>query len=402
MEYSSSKYRNTRPRLASHTSATGHSGHTAPRGPVGAQSNDLTVTIGESQSRTHSHPNVLPNELLLEVISYMQADPFDREVAKAPGQPQGCIPNAVHRQDAIRAMSQTSSGWRRLYQPFAWESLDLAGLTPNGGRWNEQILGRLLWASKALTTSPQLGSYVKNIRISMRKSDMHITVPALREALDSCPNIKVVSIFRAEAAKATTDLFKSYFNDRSYFSIETVMVPKSARGLLQACPNIKKLIWSGRGGPELFQTLAHIPTGTHRDIGSSLIVFVGLPEIDHTIINWEKLSRAAPNLQEVEFAPKNDVPTYADLAIFGHFNNLRRLVVRVLGSEADVHAAMQPISQELYRNKILLKCALIVKPYVDPDTGDGRPCLRLPADWTPNWGPRTYCVQPGLDLAQLR
>lgn len=127
----------------------------------------------------------------------------------------------------------------------------------------------------------------RNIRISMRKSDMHITVPALREALDSCPNIKVVSIFRAEAAKATTDLFKSYFNDRSYFSIETVMVPKSARGLLQACPNIKKLIWSGRGGPELFQTLAHIPTGTHRDIGSSLIVFVGLPEIDHTIINWE-------------------------------------------------------------------------------------------------------------------
>ncbi|KAJ3494462.1 hypothetical protein NMY22_g20071 [Coprinellus aureogranulatus] len=174
----------------------------------------------------------------------------------------------LERHDALRSLSQTCVGWRRVFLPLLWETVETAiSSRPGGGSgaWYKQCHAALISACNVLVEPPSPSStrkgpgkrrpgghlasvnqYVKGIRLTLTKHHLPDALEALVDILTACPNLKTVSIWFAQAALAKG--IKDGVEGHTFKNVETVVLPSQAHAFLKCSPNVREVrCWRGVG-----------------------------------------------------------------------------------------------------------------------------------------------------------
>ncbi|KAF5339563.1 hypothetical protein D9611_011486 [Ephemerocybe angulata] len=266
--------------------------------PAGAIASDATVT---TEAETVPATSDLPAELLLEVASNFEVlVPFDRVTHRDYDAWFHIDEVALERQDALRAMSQVSQRWRKLFLPLLWENVEIAACRKGKGQWHEQCSMGLIKKGNGLAENPELAQYVQNIRVAISKASISEALAALSKALAACTNLKTVNMHYVH--DNTAGAFKEAFkpdSEQTFPSIENLLIPTQAHSLLRACPNAKRVTRTRGFGDQFVTAILKAPC-------KKLEMVIGFGVYAWKDNPLEKLIKVSPGLQHI----KDDLSAY--------------------------------------------------------------------------------------------
>ncbi|KAF6741374.1 hypothetical protein DFP72DRAFT_945011 [Ephemerocybe angulata] len=235
----------------------------------------------------------LPAELLLEVASNFEVVvPFDRVTHRDYDAWFHIDEVALERQDALRAMSQVSQRWRKLFLPLLWENVEIAACRKGKGQWHEQCSMGLIKKGNGLAENPELAQYVQNIRVAISKASISEALAALSKALAACTNLKTVNMHYVH--DNTAGAFKEAFKPEQTFpSIENLLIPTQAHSLLRACPNAKRVTRTRGFGDQFVTAILKAPC-------KKLEMVIGFGVYAWKDNPLEKLIKVSPGLQHIK------------------------------------------------------------------------------------------------------
>lgn len=178
----------------------------------------------------------LPVEIYLEIVSYFRSVPIHEMHG---GYHLDSHLFALERQDALRAMSQTCRAWRAFFRPLLWENVEMAGTRQGGGQWFKQCADTLLTKCNELAETPEVAKYVKGMRFVLSTHDMSPCLDILAKAMKECSNLKTIHVYFAQTDSAK--MIKAAFDGHVFPSVENVILPSQAHGILRCCPNVKEV-----------------------------------------------------------------------------------------------------------------------------------------------------------------
>ncbi|KAF6752774.1 hypothetical protein DFP72DRAFT_814903 [Ephemerocybe angulata] len=243
----------------------------------------------------------LPSELVFEVISFFDHVPIDRPNDDFSNhlRPDGRSPSPKtgsrfdHRQDSLRAMSQTCKAWREFFWPILWENVELGAARGTGsGPWYKRVSKVLIDKCEGLANTPLVAAQVRGIRISLSKPNIKDDLESLIKGLRACPNLKVLNFYFVQNTSITP--LKNAFKGNSFPSIERVILPSSAHNALRSCPNVKAVICSGGKGGGM-QILSSIQAACKK------VEVLGGVVPDNDKEKAEFVNKAIPNLRDIRF-----------------------------------------------------------------------------------------------------
>ncbi|PBK65156.1 hypothetical protein ARMSODRAFT_892263 [Armillaria solidipes] len=185
---------------------------------------------------------VLPNELLLEILSYWPSIPIpakDRRVFSE---------RYMERFHALLALSQTCRSLRNVLLPLVWERLEACAsrkplLSPLYHRklilpWEKEVATELVRQLEVVTVrDPTLAVYVRTISVTLSRFSADTVYLELARCLALLPNLHTLQICGVGSSKALYEVF----HQRVFKSVKTLVFPSNGYIVLSCCPEVRKV-----------------------------------------------------------------------------------------------------------------------------------------------------------------
>ncbi|KAK0186858.1 hypothetical protein F5146DRAFT_962288 [Armillaria mellea] len=188
----------------------------------------------------------LPNELLLEILSYWPSIPVpakDRRVFSE---------RYMQRFHALLALSQTCRSLRSVFLPLVWQRLEacasrkpgLGPSTPFYHRkralpWEKEVATELVRQFEVVTVrDPTLAVYVNTISVTLSRFSADTVYLEFARCLTLLPNLHTLQILGIGSFK---DL-REAFHQRVFKSVKTLVFPPNGYIVLPCCPEVRKVV----------------------------------------------------------------------------------------------------------------------------------------------------------------
>ncbi|TFK38271.1 hypothetical protein BDQ12DRAFT_735828 [Crucibulum laeve] len=210
-------------------SATLDSEASVPQAPT----QPLEATAGTSKALE------LPMEILTEISSYFYALVIP-EVTTHPNDnndtfPQMYQPNVFERPKVLRALSQTCRLWRSMLYPLIWEHVIC---TPEYMHHVGRQVDRLCAFFRHRSTEASL---VRALTITLPYI-AHRDVNPFQEVVGLLKRLKNLHTLQISLTVTKLEAMHNALINQTFPSIQTVILPAEAYGILQSCGNVRTII----------------------------------------------------------------------------------------------------------------------------------------------------------------
>ncbi|KAK2465562.1 hypothetical protein APHAL10511_002454 [Amanita phalloides] len=191
----------------------------------------------------------MPAELLLEILSHLQAAPIPNTDKLLDGRYR-------ERNTVLRALSQTCRSLRSALLPLVWERIDVLNDSYHSGRasdWCKIMATDLVEQLEIVTVrEPSFAAYVKTVNVTITGySDIRV-LRELARCLALMPNLQTIQIVdmldfacswrsKNDPRTSVEAIFERAFKLCSFPSVQQVILPVRARMLFKCFPNAHRV-----------------------------------------------------------------------------------------------------------------------------------------------------------------